>query len=320
MASNLSSQYKCEKFESSAPVQITQIVFLSMIFLLSIVGNTLIIIAVYKRPELRKTVNYFIVNMAVSDFVFPLLTIPATLNDIAAGFWEWPGINSTPGNVLCKIVSFVMSVSLTVSLESLVWIAFDRFVAVVWPMKVRHISSRFRAFAVASTWIVAVVINCLDLYFFGLTKQYDGKMKCLVDPSSLLFTIYTYLRVVLIYIAPMFLLTILYSVTTVTLRRQDKVLQCSVTQRNDLKETTSHQNEPLYCGVILSVLCSFCNDGGLFNDSSFKVMFFFPLLLSLFLFCTLLIFNNKSNHLFYVRGKLPSCIERRSELLSMQTL
>jgi len=48
-------------------------------------GNMIIIIIVYKHRDLRKTINYFIVNMAVSDLLFPLIVIPvnnATLGGV----------------------------------------------------------------------------------------------------------------------------------------------------------------------------------------------------------------------------------------------
>ena len=225
----------CGNFEPTFPVRIIRIVFLSVIFLVSLVGNTLIIIVVYKRPELRKTVNYFIVNMAVSDFFFPLMAIPTKLGETTAGSWEWRGNNNTAAKILCKISSLIIPFSVTVSIESLVWIAFDRFIAVVWPMKIRLISPRFRAFALASTWIVAVAINCQDLYLFDLMEQ-NGKVRCHADSSSLVLTVSTYLRAVLIYIAPMILLTILYSVIVVNLRRRHTMLQCNTAQRNDHKK------------------------------------------------------------------------------------
>lgn len=147
-------------------------------------------------------------------------------------------------------------------------------------MRVRRISPRFRAFAIASTWIVAVVINCPDLYFFGLIKRYDGKMTCLADSSSLLFTIYTSLRVVVIYIAPMFLVTILYSVIAVTLRRRDKVLQCSTTQRNDVKKRQAIKMS--FCVVV-----SFC-------------LFFLPLLMAVIFLMTSVSKSCSFFHHFYL--------------------
>ena len=169
MSTNLSNlsfiQQKppCKNWAAISTVKISLMVVLSIICFLSLVGNTLIIITVYKRPELKKTVNYFIVNMAVSDFVFPLTAIPASLAELLSSSWQWP-IGGTAGLILCKLRNYVMAVSLTVSIESLVWIALDRFVAVVWPMKVHLITSKFRCFAIASTWIVALMVNSTDLY------------------------------------------------------------------------------------------------------------------------------------------------------------
>ncbi|KAJ7378240.1 Galanin receptor type 1 [Desmophyllum pertusum] len=109
-------------------------VVFSIILLSSLVGNALIVTIVYKRQELRKTINYFIVNMAISDFAFPLTVLPEGLVATATGSWEWP-IAGTAGLIACKLKNFLQRVSVAVSTGSLVWIALERFVAVVLPMK-----------------------------------------------------------------------------------------------------------------------------------------------------------------------------------------
>ena len=119
-----------------------------------------------------------------------------------------------------------MAVSLTVSIESLVWIALDRFVAVVWPMKVHFITFRFRSFAIASTWFVALTVNSPDLYLSELLKEYEN-IRCSEDKTSLLFLVIGYVRIAVFYIAPMVVITILYCAIAVTLRKQDKMLQCT---------------------------------------------------------------------------------------------
>ena len=155
----------CENFDVSYPVKISKLVFLSIILLSSLVGNALIINMVYTRQELRKTINFFIVNMAISDFVFTLVSIPLRLAGIAArSYFQWPVIGKA-GLILCKLSVFFPSVSFTVSvqhLQSLVWIAFDRFVAVVFQINNYLISLIFRAFAIASTWMVVMIFNSTD--------------------------------------------------------------------------------------------------------------------------------------------------------------
>ena len=234
--SNESSSLKnetCEVFDNSLTVTITKILAYSIILLCSLVGNALIIIIVYKREELRKTINYFIVNMAISDFVFPLTVIPVSLIKIAMGSPQWP-VPGAAGLVLCKLKSFLEAVSITVSTESLVWIALDRFVAVVLPMKVYLISSRFRAFAIGSTWVVAMVGNSIYLYTFELTDE-NEEIICnnFYNTSDLTYTrVYT----ALFQIAPLIVVTILYLVIAVTLRRQDKALQCREVHQKDQRK------------------------------------------------------------------------------------
>ena len=225
----------CENWAAIFAVKISLMVVLSIICFFSLVGNTLIIITVYKRPELKRTVNYFIVNMAVSDFVFPLTAIPVSLTELWSSSWQWP-IGGTAGSILCKLRNYVMAVSLTVSIESLVWIALDRFVAVVWPMKFHLITSRFRSFAIASTWIVALAVNSTDLYLSELLKDNEN-IRCSEEKTSLLSQVIGYVRFAVLYIAPMVLITILYCAIAVILRKQDKMLQCTpVRNRNDHKK------------------------------------------------------------------------------------
>lgn len=168
--SNASSCHEnelCDIFDTSFPVQTGQILGFSIMLLSSFLGNILIVVTVYKRDELRKTINYFIVNMALSDFVYPLTDIPVALIQIATGSGQWP-IGGTAGLISCRIKNYLEHVSVTISAQSLMWIALDRFMAVVLPMKAHLISSRFRAVAIASTWIVAMILNSSDLYTYWL--------------------------------------------------------------------------------------------------------------------------------------------------------
>ena len=218
------------RLDYSFPVKITTILLYSIILLCSLVGNTLLIKVVHKRKELRNTINYFIVNMAVSDFVYPLAGIPEHLVQIASSSQQWP-FSGTTGLILCKLKYFLLSAASNVSLQSLVWIALDRFVAVVLPMKVHLISSRFRAFAIGSTWVVAFMANSMYLYVSQLVEK-NGEPFCTPFHSTTFLKI-TYLRVftALFQIFPLVVMTFLYLVIAVTLRRQDKALQCRAVQQ-----------------------------------------------------------------------------------------
>ena len=224
---SVSQQLGCHVFDIPFSVKVTEILVFSVILLSSLVGNSLIIAIVWKSPELRKTVNYFIVNMAVSDSIFALISIPVRLAETATSSYQWH-LTGTAGLVFCKLYVFEERVSLAVSTQSLVWIGLDRFVAVVFPMKVHYISSRFRAFAIAWTWIVAMSVRSIDLYLLHLVEVGDGVI-CTTKPDRTAMVnedslrVYTALFIVIPFIAVM----ILYCVIAATLRRQQKAPPCS---------------------------------------------------------------------------------------------
>ena len=235
-ATAISAQGVPTCLQNSLPVKIGKIFVFSVILLSSLIGNALIVIIVYKRKELRKTLNYFIVNMAISDFIFPLTTILDTLFATANGSWQW-SIHGTTGLIFCKLQNFLQQVSLAVSVGSLVWIAVDRFVAVLLPMKAHLISGRVRVFAIASTWFAAVMASCLDLYSFEMITAYNGETFC-TDAYNTAYSNTTYKRVrtVLIHVAPLIALTILYFIIAVTLQKQDKALRSRAVHQKDKRK------------------------------------------------------------------------------------
>ena len=226
----------CDVLDNSFSVKIGLMLVFSTIMLASLVGNTLIIVIVYQRKDLRKTTNYFIVNMAVSDFVFPLSVIPERLAEIVSSSMLWPFDSNT--GFLCKAINFLACVSFAVSTGSLVCIAVDRFVAVVFPMKAHLVSSRFRTIVIFAIWILAMMLNAFDLYAFGLVELTNGETICTyVDNSIFSFRMYYRVYASIFAIGPLITITILYCVIAVTLLKQDRSLRgASVHQKDQRKE------------------------------------------------------------------------------------
>ena len=222
--SNVSSSEKdldCGALYEPYVFKISLIVVYCMVLLVGLTGNALIITLVYKRKDLRKTINQLIANMALSDFVFQLTFIPVELPKAAYG--QWP-IAEPAGSIVCKIQSFVMYASVYVSVQSLTWIALDRFIAVVFPMKVHLISSRFRVLAIASTWIVALLCGSASSIDSKVVHK-NGALDCTAETNSQ----YAGAAGVL---ASLIFITILYCIIAVTLRTKNKALPTSAVNGN----------------------------------------------------------------------------------------
>ena len=69
----------------------------SLIAVLALVGNSLIGIHVCKTSTLNKLINLLILNMAMSDLLYPILLFPVRLAELHFGLWL---IGVTLGHIL----------------------------------------------------------------------------------------------------------------------------------------------------------------------------------------------------------------------------
>ncbi|CAH1958730.1 unnamed protein product [Acanthoscelides obtectus] len=71
-----------------------------VVFLIGLVGNSLVCVAVYRNHTMRTVTNYFIVNLAVADFLVILFCLPPSLLwDVTSTWWF--------GATVCKVVLYL---------------------------------------------------------------------------------------------------------------------------------------------------------------------------------------------------------------------
>ena len=145
-----------------------------LMFIVSLTGNTIIGIIVYKTKTLRKPINFFIVNMAMPDLLYPIFVIPRGIQRLYIDSWL---IGGPLGQALCKLVVFVSDLSAALSIQNLVLIAVDRFGAVMLPLRSPLISSKLCPFFILATWVVAIAVNSPELFALKLVA-YPGKLVC----------------------------------------------------------------------------------------------------------------------------------------------
>ena len=207
---------------SATAYKIGGTVALSLILAVSLMANSFIVLIVYKTPTLRKPINYFIANMALSDLLFSILWPPTFLSLIhRTNLWL---IGGQFGQALCKLVPFFVEVSTEVSIQNLVLIAVDRFVAVVFPLRSPLIRSKLCPFFILGTWIVAAAAISPYLFIYQLVEYSDG-MRCVrrwkkaFGESSSYADFLLVIAILFRYLLVMFLI-ILYSIIIIKLKTQ----------------------------------------------------------------------------------------------------
>ncbi|XP_070557204.1 allatostatin-A receptor-like [Ptychodera flava] len=120
--------------------------------LVGLVGNTLVIFVVLKERKMKTTTNLFILNLSIADFLFLVLSVPFTAVSYALPSWPF-------GSVMCKIANYLQFVNLYASVYTLMVMSFDRYLAVVYPIRSMKIRSVRNATAVVITmWGVVIVM------------------------------------------------------------------------------------------------------------------------------------------------------------------
>ncbi|KAM3850507.1 cholecystokinin receptor type A [Diretmus argenteus] len=148
---------ECETEEEPAPEpkdinQTVRIFLYSLIFLLSVLGNSLIIIVLMRNKRMRTVTNLFLLSLSISDLMVSLVCVPFTLIPNLMRDFVF-------GTGMCKLVMYFMGVSVSVSTFNLVAISLERYSAICNPLTSRAWQTKSHAVKVISaTWVVSFVL------------------------------------------------------------------------------------------------------------------------------------------------------------------
>ena len=204
-------------------VELVKVVVCAVIFITSTLGNTMVVIVVYKERRMRTTVNFLIVNMAVSDCLCTVVVIPKLITQIFTFPAAWL-ITGAVGDALCRIMHFFQDVTVAVSLLSLLMIAIERYYAISCPVVANPIPKKRCALMIALTWLLAFLMYATRFWTFKLTIEEEGPIcyhswEQLAEDPLKAWEIEFFLHTLLSVIVPFIVVTTLYTTILVKIRR-----------------------------------------------------------------------------------------------------
>ncbi|XP_009555334.1 G-protein coupled receptor 15 [Cuculus canorus] len=146
-------------------------VLYTAVFLVGIVGNSILIVALVFKRRVQRLIDVFIINLAASDFIF-LITLPFWVdNEASDGNWR-------VGSFLCKASSYVISVNMYSSILLLTCMSADRYLAIMHPSVARQVRTRSYSIGLCiCIWLLSFCLGMPTLLSRELKKQY-GKTYC----------------------------------------------------------------------------------------------------------------------------------------------
>nr|QRN45494.1 tachykinin-Like peptides receptor isoform X2 [Carausius morosus] len=184
-----------------------------VVFIVGLVGNALVCVAVYRNHTMRTVTNYFLVNLSVADLLMSLLN--CTFNFIFMINSDWPF-----GAGYCTVNNFISHATVAASSFTLVAISTDRYMAIVRPLQ--HSLSRKKArIAVVVVWVSSTSLAVPSLlYSTTKTRRYAGEQTrtvCYMEwpdgafPNSLIEYIYNIVFLGLTYLVPVTVMLVCYT-------------------------------------------------------------------------------------------------------------
>ncbi|XP_051171327.1 tachykinin-like peptides receptor 86C isoform X2 [Leptopilina boulardi] len=139
----------------------------AIILMVATGGNIIVMWIVLAHRRMRTVTNYFLVNLSVADLMMSVLN--CVFNFIFMLNSDWPF-----GSVYCTISNFVANVTVASSVFTLVVTSFDRYMAIMRPLK-HHMSRKRTILALFSIWFASAMlaIPCL-LYSTTNSRRYNN--------------------------------------------------------------------------------------------------------------------------------------------------
>lgn len=152
-----------------------EIAVLTIIFLVTLIGNALILFALYVRRRYQRRkftrIYFFILHLSIADLLTGLLNVlPQLAWDITFRFQG--------GAMLCKLVKFGQPFGVYLSSYVLTVTAIDRYYAICHPFRYCSITSRRSKMMVYGAWTFTAILCVPQVFVFSYQEISPGVWDC----------------------------------------------------------------------------------------------------------------------------------------------
>nr|XP_019595793.1 PREDICTED: neuropeptide Y receptor type 6-like [Rhinolophus sinicus] len=246
-------------FESCRPPSLALLLLLIayiVVLIVGLVGNLSLIIIIFKKQrEAQNVTNILIANLSFSDILVCVMCIPFTVIYTLMDHWIF-------GDIMCKLTSYVQSVSISVSIFSLVLIAVERYQLIVHPRGWKPNASH-AYWGITLIWLFSLVLSLPFFLSYRLTDEpfhnlslptdlYTHRVACVENwPFKMNQLLFTTSLFMLQYCVPLSFILICYLKIVICLRRRNGKVD-----RKRESESRLNENKRINT-VLISIVVTF---------------------------------------------------------------
>ncbi|KAI5103653.1 pyroglutamylated RFamide peptide receptor-like, partial [Silurus meridionalis] len=206
----------------------TFVIMYILIFILALVGNSLVVCVVVRKGRSQSATSIFICSLAISDLLITFFCVPFTLlQNISA---QWLG-----GVLVCKTVPFVQTTAIVTGILTMTCIALERYQGIIHPLKMKRQYTPQRAYRkLGLVWLLSVMVGSPMLFVQQLEVKYDFLYEnhhvCCQElwSSELQRKMYTTFIMVALFVLPLAAMMFLYTRISIELWIRKRVGDTSV--------------------------------------------------------------------------------------------
>ncbi|CAI4224546.1 unnamed protein product [Auanema sp. JU1783] len=197
-------------FRQDITVVIVYSVFYGLVFIIGLLGNVFVVLAVVSHAQLRSTTDYLISSLALADLLIILFCLPTTLLNNILTEWHL-------GVLFCKMSTWVNSTTSCASIYTLVAVTADRYLAICHTLKYTLWETTYTLYAIGAIWIISGVLAIPNLFSMDeVNMVYNNQNLTVCIASSDQKLHFLIVNLTLAFVVPFLLISVSYTKIFIT--------------------------------------------------------------------------------------------------------
>ncbi|KAI4885489.1 hypothetical protein NFI96_033710, partial [Prochilodus magdalenae] len=205
-----------------SPLFIPMCITYLLIFLVGVVGNGLTCIVIGQHRVMRTPTNYYLFSLAMSDLLVLLLGLPLEIYELWSNY---PFLLGTSG---CYFKTCLFETVCLASVLNVTCLSAERYVAVVHPLRAKHVVTRAHAKRVIlALWLASFICALPNTSLHGVLvlpprfgHSFPDSAVCGLVRPAWIYNLLVQVTALLFFLLPMLTISLLYLLIGLQLRRE----------------------------------------------------------------------------------------------------
>uniref|UniRef100_A0A665TP12 Neuromedin U receptor 1 n=1 Tax=Echeneis naucrates TaxID=173247 RepID=A0A665TP12_ECHNA len=192
------------------------------IFMVGVLGNSLTCAVILRHRVMQTPPHYYLMSLAVSDLLVLLLGMPLELYDM------WQNYPFLLGEGGCYFKIFLFETVCFASILNVTALSVERYVAVVHPLKVKHVSMHAHVKRVIVVlWVLSMLCAVPNTSMHGIKelpvrfgRRFPNSAICDLVKPIWMYNLIILISTLVFFLLPMLIISILYLLIGLQLHRE----------------------------------------------------------------------------------------------------